>query len=151
MKHTVALLTLTTLALTACGSEGEPTTSQTKAAPSVTTTTPASTPTDTPTPSETAAPEPSTPADLAALYRDAQPITAKWRFPVTGLAEKDDVTDAITTLTPPADKQLVLDVCGAVHSFLLDRDGGNSRVNVRVWDADQRLIADNLDGRCATR
>lgn len=148
MKRTVALLTLATLALTACGGGSDKPTVTATVTPTVSAT---PTPTATPTPSETAAPEPSTPADLAALYRDAQPITAKWRFPVTGLAEKDDVTDAITTLTPPADKQLALDVCGAVHSFLLDRDGGNSRVNVRVWDADQRLFADNLDGRCTTR
>lgn len=148
MTRTAAALVLATLALTAGGSDAAPDAKVTvtvTATPTVT----AATPTPTPCPSETPSDEPNTPAAMATVYREDQPINAPWRFPVTGISEKDGVSDVLTTLTSSDGADLAVDVCGEVHAFLLDRAGSDlARIRVKVRDADLRVVADNLDGRC---
>lgn len=145
MTRTAAALVLSTLALTACGSDAEPDVKVTvTATPTVSATpTPEYTPPPPPTPIEQL-----TPAELAEEYRGDSVLPDRRAVASIGVKE-GGITEVLTHLSPNDPSDSGYHICNAVHTFLVDRSGNSGeRVQLRVRDKDLRVVADDLSGRC---
>lgn len=137
-----------TLVLTAC-SGGEPESAPT---PTARTARETSTPTPTPTPTPSKTYE-DTPAGLADEFRDTIPQAQLLGLEVTGIVEKKDgITEVMTTLTQDDNPDDAVGICVYARNFFVDREGSPlAKVRLRVRDNDLRVVADDLNGRCAAR